>query len=274
MNCWNILGIPPQTDLAAIRAAYAEKARACHPEEDPEGFAALHEAYRAAMAQARQWRSRPAEAESAEPESVAQKVGLLAPLEEQGPAPEPEEDLFAGTEFAHDAIRPEELRHLEEEPTPEGLAKDSAEALARSRLGNSESLVYSLLKENQMPDPQTLLPGDQLYWVARAQDACAAREAQAGQNAEPSPESDPQKDCTEKQEALLKRIWIGSLIVGLLVGIVCSQLPGGLRWAVLAMLVLFFAYRAQRAVVAALYDQIESDQTYPMPEEEANEEQE
>lgn len=273
MNCWNILGIPPQTDLAAIRAAYAEKARACHPEEDPEGFAALHEAYRAAMAQARQWRSRPAEAESAELEPVAQKVGLLAPLEEQGHAPETEEDLFAGTEFAHDAIRPEELRHLEEEPTPEGLAKDSAEALARSRLGNSESLVYSLLKENQMPDPQTLLPGDQLYWVARAQDACAAREAQAGQNAEPSPESDPQKDCTEKQEALLKRIWIGSLIVGLLVGIVCSQLPGGLRWAVLTMLVLFFAYRAQRAVVAALYDQIESDQTYPMPEEETDEEQ-
>ena len=153
------------------------------------------------------------------------------------------------------------------------LAKDSAEALARSRLGNSESLVYSLLKENQMPDPQTLLPGDQLHWVALAQDACAAREAQAGQNAEPSPESDPQKDCTEKQEALLKRIWIGSLIVGLLVGIVCSQLPGGLRWAVLTMLVLFFAYRAQRAVVAALYDQIESDQTYLMPEEEMDEEQ-
>ena len=273
MNCWNILGIPPQTDLAAIRAAYAEKTRACHPEEAPEEFETLHEAYRAAMAQARQWRSRPAEAESAEPEPVAQKVGLLAPLEEQGPAPEPEEDLFAGTEFEADAIRTEELRHLEEEPTPEGLAKDSAEALARSRLGNSESLVYSLLKENQMPDPQTLLPGDQLYWVARAQDACAAREAQAGQNAEPSPESAPQKDCTEKQEALLKRIWIGSLIVGLLVGIVCSQLPGGLRWAVLAMLVLFFAYRAQRAVVAALYDQIESDQTYPMPEEETDEEQ-
>lgn len=274
MNCWNILGIPPQTDLAAIRAAYAEKTRACHPEEDPEGFAALHEAYRAAMAQARQWRSRPAEAAPAESEPAAPEAGLPAPSDEQGPAPEPEEDLFAGTEFEADAIRPEELRHLEEEPTPEGLAKDSAEALARSRLGNSESLVYSLLKENQMPDPQTLLPGDRLYWVARAQEACAAREAQAGQNAEPSRESDPQKDCTEKQEALLKRIWIGSLIVGLLVGIFCSQLPGGLRWAVLAMLVLFFAYRAQRAVVAALYDQIESDQTYLMPEEEANEEQE
>lgn len=269
MNFWNILGIPPQADLEAIRAAYAEKARACHPEEAPEEFETLHEAYRAAMAQARQWRSRPAEAEPAAPEP-----DLPAPAEEQSSAPEPEEDLFAGTEFEADAIRPEELRHLEEEPIPEGLAKDSAEALARSRLGNSESLVYSLLKENQMPDPQTLLPGDRLYWVARAQEACAAREAQAGQNAEPSPESDPQKDCTEKQEALLKRIRIVNLIVGLLAGIVCIQLPWGLLWAVLAMLVSFFACRAEWAVAAALYDQIESDQTYLMPEEEVNEEQE
>ena len=113
MNFWNILGIPPQADLEAIRAAYAEKARACHPEEAPEEFETLHEAYRAAMAQARQWRSRPAEAEPAAPEPDSP-----APAEEQGSAPETEEDLFAGTEFAHDAIRPEELRHLEEEPTP------------------------------------------------------------------------------------------------------------------------------------------------------------
>ncbi len=38
MNFWEILGISPTTDLAAIRHAYAEKTRACHPEEDPEGF--------------------------------------------------------------------------------------------------------------------------------------------------------------------------------------------------------------------------------------------
>ena len=43
MNFWNILGIPPQADLEAIRAAYAEKARACHPEEAPEEFETLHE---------------------------------------------------------------------------------------------------------------------------------------------------------------------------------------------------------------------------------------
>lgn len=73
------------------------------------------------MAQARQWRSRPAAAEPAAPEP-----DLPAPAEEQSSAPETEEDLFAGTEFAHDAIRPEELRHLEEEPIPEGLAKDSS----------------------------------------------------------------------------------------------------------------------------------------------------
>ena len=31
MNFWEILGISPTTDLAAIRHAYAEKTRACHP---------------------------------------------------------------------------------------------------------------------------------------------------------------------------------------------------------------------------------------------------
>ena len=46
MNFWEILGISPTTDLAAIRHAYAEKTRACHPEEDPEGFDKLHTADR------------------------------------------------------------------------------------------------------------------------------------------------------------------------------------------------------------------------------------
>ena len=48
MNFWEILGISPTTDLAAIRHAYAEKTRACHPEEDPEGFDKLHTAFQEA----------------------------------------------------------------------------------------------------------------------------------------------------------------------------------------------------------------------------------
>lgn len=61
MNFWEILGIPPTTDLAAIRHAYAEKTRACHPEDDPEGFDRLHTAFQEATQYARRSR-RPAPA--------------------------------------------------------------------------------------------------------------------------------------------------------------------------------------------------------------------
>lgn len=49
---WEVLGIAPTADKRAIRAAYAVLAKQCHPEEDPQGFKTLHEAYQAAMAYA------------------------------------------------------------------------------------------------------------------------------------------------------------------------------------------------------------------------------
>ena len=47
---WSVLGLEPTEDIAAIKRAYAEKTRLCHPEEDPEGFLRLREAYQAALA--------------------------------------------------------------------------------------------------------------------------------------------------------------------------------------------------------------------------------
>lgn len=50
---WSILGLEELTrDVSAIRRAYAQKARECHPEEDLEGFLRLREAYQAALAYA------------------------------------------------------------------------------------------------------------------------------------------------------------------------------------------------------------------------------
>lgn len=50
---WSMLGLEePTRDVSAIRRAYARKARECHPEEDPEGFLRLREAYQAALAYA------------------------------------------------------------------------------------------------------------------------------------------------------------------------------------------------------------------------------
>lgn len=51
---WSRLGIEPTEDIAAIKQAYAEKAKVCHPEEDPEGFLQLRNAYQAAMNYAQQ----------------------------------------------------------------------------------------------------------------------------------------------------------------------------------------------------------------------------
>ncbi|MBQ0013965.1 MAG: J domain-containing protein [Oscillospiraceae bacterium] len=45
MNCWDILGIKPTDNLREIKRAYATKSREVHPEEHPEEFSKLHEAY-------------------------------------------------------------------------------------------------------------------------------------------------------------------------------------------------------------------------------------
>ena len=51
---WSELGLPGPSDLEAVKHAYAERLKTTHPEEDPEGFQRLHEAYQLARRLARQ----------------------------------------------------------------------------------------------------------------------------------------------------------------------------------------------------------------------------
>ena len=46
---WEVLGIEPTKDKTAIKRAYTKLARETNPEDDPEGYSRLHDAYRAAL---------------------------------------------------------------------------------------------------------------------------------------------------------------------------------------------------------------------------------
>lgn len=121
---WDGLGLPGPAGLPEIRAAYAQKLKTAHPEEDPEGFQRLHAAYQEACRHARRAaRAEPSfagpvpEAENP-PEEAAARRDCGALLEEdagQPPETPPEEPrapdwdferLFAeGEEEAREARR-------------------------------------------------------------------------------------------------------------------------------------------------------------------------
>lgn len=79
---WSVLGLEPVQDVSAIKRAYARKARECHPEEDPESFLRLREAYQAALDYAQ--RNGAAPAGQAGPESAQPPEGAGEPEEARG----------------------------------------------------------------------------------------------------------------------------------------------------------------------------------------------
>lgn len=76
MNIWKTLGIAPTTDKKSIRRAYAAKTKEIHPEEKPEEFRRLHEAYQAALGYADyHLRIERIEAETAGTEETTEEAG-------------------------------------------------------------------------------------------------------------------------------------------------------------------------------------------------------
>ncbi|MDE6591224.1 MAG: J domain-containing protein, partial [Oscillospiraceae bacterium] len=93
-DIWSILGLDPTQDISAIKRAYALKSRTCHPEEDPEGFLRLRQAYQAALDYAEGRGNASPEAEgpsndpgAGEPEDEGWSLTEKPPLWDEGPNP-------------------------------------------------------------------------------------------------------------------------------------------------------------------------------------------
>ena len=87
---WTTLGLDPTKDVSAIKRAYAEKAKTCHPEEDAEGFLKLRQAYQAALAYAEGREgavSPPTVPEAAEPEDEGWTLTDRPAVIDEGPNP-------------------------------------------------------------------------------------------------------------------------------------------------------------------------------------------
>lgn len=112
MNIWEILGIPPTEDIAEIKSAYAKQAKLNHPEEHPEEFKTLQNAYKIAMKLAKSRRS-----------------GISQTYQPSGQMTEtPEDELRAEspTEEPEEMLRTETAAEKEPEDSPLGEAEEPA----------------------------------------------------------------------------------------------------------------------------------------------------
>lgn len=160
MSYWKILGIDETSDLRSVKRAYAAKLKKTKPDEDPEGFKALHAAYK--------WACRYAKANSAA--SVAPTASVSAgeskqagePFVDQGDAAwrdsgtaaespvEPHQSRVDARGEVISAEEPEGVRKME---TPVvTLREEVAYGEGESRQGNDTVQGQHELTETALPE--------------------------------------------------------------------------------------------------------------------------
>lgn len=109
---WSELGLPGPAGLSEVRRAYAERLKATHPEEDPEGFQRLHEAYQQARRLARKGGSEqppPPQERREEPGWDGDEPAAPEGMDEEEAGPEEPDWDFEGI-FTQQAAQREEER--------------------------------------------------------------------------------------------------------------------------------------------------------------------
>ncbi|WHX49495.1 tetratricopeptide repeat protein [Paenibacillus woosongensis] len=150
MSIWEILGVEQTYDTSVIRRAYAKQLKIHHPEDDPQGYQRLREAYDRAMKLAKQhqqeqilYEENEDEDEERAEEEVEQGAGfssLERPIFSEIPHNAEDEDTPDDLE-SEDA--PDDL---EEEIPPESMEEPDAEPLRIPRLPK-----WDTLSRNEQP---------------------------------------------------------------------------------------------------------------------------
>ncbi|NBF02138.1 molecular chaperone DnaJ [Pseudomonas sp. Fl5BN2] len=85
MSCWTLLGLPPTVDTRTIKRHYARLLKQTRPDEDPQGFQQLREAYEQALDQAH-WLSSEDDLETPPQATAADDWPALQQQPQQSPA--------------------------------------------------------------------------------------------------------------------------------------------------------------------------------------------
>ncbi|KMZ43594.1 MULTISPECIES: tetratricopeptide repeat protein [Bacillales] len=115
MNIWRILDIDPTEDISTIKKAYAKKLKLHHPEDDPEGYQQLREAYDLAIKMAKKGQGKP----KAEVTSIADAEPPVQPEEDTPILTVPRRLSFQHIDAAPDRHDPVEQidTFIEEDPS-------------------------------------------------------------------------------------------------------------------------------------------------------------
>lgn len=228
MSIWEVLGIAPTTDKAAIRHAYAQKTRTCHPEEDPEGFDALHKAFTAAMRAARQGVNMAV----MEPESAPATAA---------PAPAVKADSAEARRAAAKAARA--ARRAAEQQAVEQYASRAQRRAGRIiQLGQGEQeegqqfdfaavdAAPAQPEPEQKAEPDRPLTHEELAW---RNDPAPMPEPE--QKQQPKPAGDPARQTVPARRP--KTGWrLASLLLA--AGVLLQLVRGGFIWATLLLIAL------------------------------------
>ncbi|MEW4220940.1 J domain-containing protein [Rossellomorea marisflavi] len=118
MTQWEILGIEPTDDLSVIKKAYSRQLKNHHPEDDPEGYQNLREAYDSITKMVKQQKRAEKEAAFATTDEAEMEVDI------------PEETITEDEEYVPaTSLFPDHIGSLHEPLSDVALLLDQAEAL-------------------------------------------------------------------------------------------------------------------------------------------------